>query len=40
LRTSLTLMAHGGVGVPVGDAQILLNKLTKALATTSTAVSQ
>ncbi|MCJ7797466.1 MAG: PIN domain-containing protein [Thermoleophilia bacterium] len=40
LRTSLGLMAQGGVGVPVGDAQILINKLTKALTTTSTAVSQ
>ncbi len=40
LKTSLNLMAQGGVGVPVGDAQILINKLAKALETTSTAVSQ
>jgi len=40
LKTSLSLMAQGGVGVPVGDAQILINKLTKALPTTSTSVSQ
>ncbi len=40
LKMSIRLMAQGGVGVPVGDAQILINKLTKALPTTSTAVSQ
>jgi len=39
LKTSLSLMAQGGVGVPVGDAQILINKLTKALPATSTSVS-
>jgi tetratricopeptide (TPR) repeat protein len=39
LQTSVRLMAQGGVGVPVGDAQILINKLTKALQTTSTTVA-
>lgn len=39
LQTSIRLMAQGGVGVPVGDAQILINKLTKALQTTATTVA-
>lgn len=40
LKISLNLMAQGGVGVPVGDAQILIDRLTKALPTPSTSVSQ
>lgn len=40
VKTSLSIMAQGGVGVPVGDAQILINKLTKELSSTSTSVSQ
>lgn len=40
LKTSIDLMAQGGVGVPVGDAQILIDRLAKALPATSTSVSQ
>lgn len=39
LQMSISLMGHGGAGVPVGDAQILINKLTKALQDTTTSAA-